>query len=60
MARVQDEANIYAFLNEHGIRAPEVLLANSGHKVVALKIGRATYYMIGCVRKTYTRSRLVN
>jgi hypothetical protein len=56
---VQDEVNLYAFLNERGIRAPEALLANLGHKVVVLKIGRA-YYIIGCVRKTCTRSRLVN
>lgn len=44
--RVTDEANLYAYLNEHGIRAPKVLVSKRDRRSEELEIDRHTYPII--------------
>jgi Ser/Thr protein kinase RdoA (MazF antagonist) len=53
--RLKDEVRLYDYLNAHGARAPDVVPATSGLKVVELKIGGRGYYLY-LMRKEETRT----
>jgi hypothetical protein len=52
--RLQDEVDLYRFLNKHGIRAPQVVPASQNRDIVEIKIRSRSYYLI-VMHKEQTR-----